>query len=515
MADRNGRKTVTSGGGRTMNCGIAAGGEIWARLHAVALTEPDRLAVIDGDERISFGALLLEAQRIAALIPSDARPLIGLEMGRSWRTIAAMIGVLHAGRAYVPIDPEYPVTRRRQIRDDARLNFLITDEERETQVVAVGDQYLVSHELNADAMYVIYTSGSTGVPKGVVVTQANVISLMDAASTALEMRPGQRWSVFHSFSFDFSVWETWGPLLSGGCAVLFDRATAIEPRLTLDLLEREHVNVLSMVPSAFTGLVHAAATAGRSLPELSCLIFGGEAVRLADVTRWWEAHVSPAAAVVNMYGITETTVHVTYCPLTPAVIASAIPGHTPIGVPLPNAEVLVSVDGGATTCAVGEPGEMIVFGAGVADGYLGRPDLTATKFPDVNGQRCYRSGDWGASTGDGSLVYVGRMDNQVKVRGHRIELGEIDDVLGRHAAVAAVACVVHRDSQRPDRLIAFVVSRDDSLDTRELRRWATRQVPGHLVPTRLVEVQELPITLNGKVDRTALAARAADLFTSP
>jgi acyl-coenzyme A synthetase/AMP-(fatty) acid ligase len=219
--------------------------------------------------------------------------------------------------------------------------------------------------------------------------------------------------------------------------------------------------------------------------------------------------------MINMYGITETTVHVTQCVLTPDLVAGAAPGRTPIGVPLPNARVRISLDGGVSPCADGELGEMVVFGGGVAAGYLGRPELSAERFPELDGQRGYRSGDWGVRTPEGTLLYIGRVDDQVKIRGHRIELGEIEGVLARHEDVAAAACVVHREPDRPDRLVACVVGRDGAPDARGIRRWLTGQVPHYLVPARIIGVDDLPTNASGKVDRAALTALATDSFRTP
>lgn len=485
-------------------------GSVLARLVEVASAAPTAPALVDGTLTMSYGDLLDAARGVASAIPADAGRLIGIRMGRNWSAVAAMIGVLATGRAYVPVDPSYPEPRQRYIEADAQLSHVVVDGPEGPRVLRVGDDR--GRAIPADTMYVIYTSGSTGAPKGVVVTQDNVMSLLDATAITLPIDEQPRWSIFHSLSFDFSVWEVWGALLSGGCGILVDRETAIDPRVFGELLARSRVNVLSIVPSAFSGLVRAATRSGLTLPDLTAVVFGGEAVRLGDVTQWWQAGVAPDCAMINMYGITETTVHVTACLLTPDLVAAAVPGRTPIGRPLPNATVRISRDGGDTTCADCEPGEMIVCGGGVAAGYLGRPDLTASRFPVLDGKRSYRSGDWGVRTAAGDLLYIGRVDAQVKIRGHRIELGEIEGVLEQHDDVAAAACVVHREDHRAERLVAYVVGRRAAPDARTLRQWMSGQVPSYLVPARIVAVDDLPTTANGKVDRSALTVLAAGLF---
>lgn len=495
-----------------MKAGFASApvGSVLNRLLDVAEARSVAPALIDGDIVISYGELLEAARALAAAMPADAGQLIGIRMGRSWSAVAAMIGVLLTGRAYVPVDPSYPEPRQRYIEADACLSHAVTDGPDGPAVALLSGG--LGHDVPDDTMYVIYTSGSTGAPKGVVVTQDNVLSLLDSAAATLPIREGRRWSVFHSLSFDFSVWEVWGALLSGGCAVLIDRETAIDPQVLGQMLAQAHVNVLSIVPSAFTGLARFAIRAGLTLPDLDMVIFGGEPVRLGDVTQWWQADVAPDCAMVNMYGITETTVHVTACQLTPSLIAAAAPGRTPIGRPLPNATVHISRDGGGTICADGEPGEMVICGNGVSAGYLGRPDLTTSRFPVLSGQRAYRSGDWGVRTANGDLLYVGRIDAQVKVRGHRVELGEIEGVLEQHDDIDAAACTVYRDADRPERLVAYVVGRDAAPDARAVRRWMSGQVPAHLVPARIVAVDDLPTTASGKIDRSALTKLATRLF---
>jgi amino acid adenylation domain-containing protein len=487
---------------------------VTARLTAVVAAHPDVVAVVDGDARVTYTDLLAEAGRIADLLPDDAAPLVGIQLERGWRAVAAMIAVLSRGRAYVPIDPAYPPSRREYLYADSAIGHVVVDDDTAGVVVRSlpgpePARVAVVAVVAADAMYVIYTSGSTGDPKGVVVTHDNVLALLDSAADVVPARPGRRWSVFHSFSFDFSVWELWAPLLSGGTAVLVGREAALDPKLVVDLLRRERVQVLSVVPSVFTGLLRGV---GAGLPELEQIVFGGEAIRVTDVEQWWRGGAAPACELVNMYGITETTVHVTAYPLTPQLLAGTEPGRTPIGKPLPHLTVRLSTDGGATFCPPGRPGEMIVSGGGVAAGYLGRPDLTAARFPVVDGERAYLSGDWAVADADGRLYYVGRVDDQVKIRGHRVELGEVENVLARHAGVAEAACVVHREPGRVDRLVGFVVAGEQDLDPRAVRRWLTGHVPSHMVPSRIFVVGALSLTASGKLDRGALAGQVGALF---
>jgi nonribosomal peptide synthetase DhbF len=484
-----------------------------ARLLATAQQHADDVAVLDGTHQIGYGQLVAEAQHIATAVPHHAGPLVGLALGRSWRAIAAMIGVLMTGRAYVPIDPTYPEARRAYIEADARLDTVLSDGADGNNVRArTVRPDAPAHDVTADAMYVMYTSGSTGDPKGVVITQANLLALIDGCAEAVPITTGQRWSVFHSFSFDFSVWEIWGCLLSGGCAVLVDRVTAFDPQRMLELLKRTKVEVLSIVPSAFGGLVQAAERTGLTLPKLGLVVFGGEAIRAHDVEHWWRSAVAPSAELINMYGITETTVHVTAGALTPDRLAAAAPGRTPIGRPLPHLQVLITDAGGALV-PDGTVGELVVTGTGVAAGYLGRPELTEQRFrPLVGGLVGYRSGDLAVrDAATDELFYAGRGDDQVKIRGHRVELGEIEAVLVRHPDIAAAACVCLHEPGRPDRLFACLVPAGADTEPAAVRRWLTQQVPSYLVPTRLFLVENLPLTASGKLDRAEVAATARTL----
>ncbi|MBD3003741.1 non-ribosomal peptide synthetase, partial [Streptomyces sp. 5-10] len=362
--------------------------------------------------------------------------------------------------------------------------------------------------------YVIYTSGSTGTPKGVVVPHVNVARLLQAARDRFGFGDGDVWTWFHSHAFDFSVWELWGALLLGGRLVVVPFETSRAPQEFLRLLEREGVTVLSQTPSAFYQLLWAEAQhtpAGAGL-ALRTVVFGGEALDPGRLVEWYARHRGDTPVLVNMYGITETTVHVTSLELDAAMAGEELPG-SPVGRPLDNTRVFV-LDGSLQPVPPGVVGELYVAGAGLARGYLGRGGVTgerfvACPFAVVAGERMYRTGDVVRWTADGVLEFVGRADDQVKIRGFRIEPGEVETVLAAHERVAQVGVVVREDEPGDRRLVAYVVPVEGVGSgglVSELREWARERLPDYMVPSAVVVLDGLPLTVNGKLDRAALPA---------
>ncbi|MEU3831006.1 amino acid adenylation domain-containing protein, partial [Streptomyces sp. NPDC029080] len=352
--------------------------------------------------------------------------------------------------------------------------------------------------------YVIYTSGSTGRPKGVVNTHHNVVRLFDATRRWFDFGPDDVWTLFHSYAFDFSVWELWGALLHGGRLVVVSYEVSRTPGAFLDLLAEHGVTVLNQTPSAFHQLAQADASGPRRL-ALRLVVFGGEALRLSRLADWYRRHPDDAPVLVNMYGITETTVHVTYQPLTRELVTGA--AASVIGTGIPDLRTYV-LDGALRLVPPGVVGELYVAGAGVARGYLGRPGLTAERFvadpyaPEP-GARMYRTGDLVRWNADGELEFVGRADHQVKIRGFRIEPGEIEAVLAGHPGVAEAAVVVHGEESGDARLVAYAVPRADQ-QIEDLREFMQERLPDHMVPATVVLLDRLPLTANGKLDKAAL-----------
>ncbi|MFY1679298.1 amino acid adenylation domain-containing protein [Streptomyces sp. WMMC905] len=505
------------------------------RYEAAALRHPDRTAVAHDGTGLAYADLSARARRLARLLAARGigpGSIVALALPRSPELVTGLLAVSLAGAAYLPLDPDYPADRLAYMMADARPAAVLTDAATaarlpEHDLPRITIDAATAADLPAgplrqeertrpltpdDAAYVIYTSGSTGRPKGVVVTHENVTRLFAATDHWFGFGPDDVWTLFHSYAFDFSVWELWGALLHGGRLVVVPHLTSRDPHAFRRLLAEEGVTVLNQTPSAFYQL----AAADREHPPgelaLRYVVFGGEALELGRLDDWYDRHADDAPVLVNMYGITETTVHVTHFPLDRATAAAAT--SSTIGVNIPDLRVYV-LDERLQPVPPGVTGEMYVAGRGVAAGYLGRPDLTATRFvadPHAHlfgesGVRMYRSGDLARRRADGTLEYFGRADQQVKIRGFRIEPGEIEAVLASHDAVADVAVVVREDTPGDRRLVAYAVPGREVPDlSRELREHAALALPVHMVPSAVVEVERLPLTGNGKLDRRALPA---------
>ncbi|WP_220449607.1 amino acid adenylation domain-containing protein, partial [Nonomuraea longispora] len=509
---------------------------------ARAAEQPQAVAVTGGDRSLTYAELdALAGRRASALRGMGVRAgdRVGLCLDRTPDLVITMLAVLKAGAVYVPMDPAYPAERLAYTAGDAALRVVVADRDFPAgdglsvvspEGLAASDGGGVPESGGPDgAAYVIYTSGSTGRPKGVVVPHRNVVALLTATQDDFGLGSGDTWSNFHSSAFDFSVWEIWGPLLTGGRLVLVPYWVSRSPEEFHELLVRERVTVLSQTPSAFAQLMEADRLRDERL-AVRLTVFGGETLDVRPLLGWFDRY--PGCRLVNMYGITETTVHVTAQTVTRG---DAIAGSRSVGRPLPGWHVYV-LDERGRPVPVGAPGEIHVGGTGVATEYLGRPELTAERFvPDpFAGGRMYRSGDRGRLRPDGRLEHLGRLDTQVKVRGFRIEPDEIRNVLLDDPAVTSAA-VVLRDG-RPDapgrtdtaghatgggpaaggeqavdhalaRLDAYVTPAD--VDPAEVRRRAAKVLPDHMMPATVTALPALPLTANGKLDARALPEPAS------
>ncbi|MFI0967599.1 non-ribosomal peptide synthase/polyketide synthase [Streptomyces sp. NPDC021080] len=483
---------------------------------------PAAVALTDGEVTLTYGELNARANRLAhALIDRGVGPeqRVALVLPRSAEQVVAVLAVLKAGGAYLPVDPQYPAARIAYLLQDARPALLVTTSRTGDLPGADPVDRLLLDAADLDGLpdtdpevsldpghpaYVIYTSGSTGNPKGVVVTHRNVVRLFGTTEKLFGFCAEDVWTLFHSYAFDFSVWELWGPLLYGGRLVVVDHETSRSPGRFLELLARERVTVLNQTPSAFYQLMQADAEHPREL-ALRTVVFGGEALEHARLASWYERHPDDAPLLVNMYGITETTVHVTYAALDRS--GGAVGG---IGTAVPDLRTYV-LDAHLRPVAPGVPGELYVAGPGLARGYLNRPGLTAGRFVadpfGPPGSRMYRSGDVVRRAADHSLRYVGRADQQVKVRGFRIELGEIEAALAEHPGVAQVAVLARQDRADDTRLVAYLVRAAGAAPgPADLRGHLRERLPEHMVPSAFVVLDALPLTANGKLDHRALPA---------
>ena len=488
---------------------------------------PDAIALTCGDHHLTYDELNRKANQLAnRLRENGVRPnvLVGLYMERSSDLVVAILAILKAGGGYLPIDLSYPPERVAFMLADSKAVVLLTHSrlhselpETEVQIVdidaAVSDRSpaaeanLAPSASTSDLAYVIYTSGTTGKPKGALVTHRNVGRLFTATDAWFGFNEQDVWTLFHSSAFDFSVWELWGALLYGGRLVVVPFAISRSPESYYELLEREKVTVLNQTPSAFRQLIRAEESNGPRPLSLRYVIFGGEALEMESLRPWFDRHGDQQPKLVNMYGITETTVHVTYRPLS----RSDVGGGSVIGVPIPDLRVHILEPNGQPA-PVGVPGEMFVAGAGVCDGYLHRDELTAQRFIEDtfsgDGGRLYRTGDQARRLAGGDIEYLGRIDHQVKIRGFRIELSEIETVLAGHGSVRECIVIAREDTPGDKRLTAYVVRSGQSSDgsVSELRRHLKTRLPEYMVPASFVFLDKFTLTNNGKVDRRALPA---------
>ncbi|WP_329182117.1 amino acid adenylation domain-containing protein (plasmid) [Streptomyces decoyicus] len=483
-----------------------------------------RRALTDGSRTYTYEELNAAANRLAhRLIGRGAGPgtFVGVCGDRSADLVVSILAVLKSGAAYVPLDPAYPAGRTEFILADTACRIVVGQDRHRTAFASVDYVPVEApagpggSDLNPETgvtaghpAYVIHTSGSTGTPKGVIVTHANADRLFHVCRDELGIAPVDSddvWTFFHSCAFDFSVWELWGALLHGGRLVIVPYTTSRSPDSFLRLLGEEGVTVLSQTPTAFRQLVRTAEAEGFPETGLRLIVFGGEALEPSSLRRWIERYGSGRPRLVNMYGITETTVHVTLRDITAADCAVS---RSPLGHPLRDLRVHV-LGPGLRPVAPGEQGEMYVGGAGVTLGYLNRPGLTAQRFvPDPFGglgQRLYRSGDLAVVTAGGELEFRGRADDQVQLRGFRVELGEIEAALSSFDEVREAAVTLRADALGEAMLVGYAVLSAGSTATADdlIRRLADR-LPGHMVPPVLVLLGSFPLTPNGKLDRTAL-----------
>ncbi|NEO97868.1 MAG: amino acid adenylation domain-containing protein [Symploca sp. SIO2E9] len=494
---------------------------------------PNAIALVFENQQLTYQQLNCRANQLAHYLQSvgvGADVLVGLCVERSLEMVVGILGILKAGGAYVPLDPDYPTERLSFMLEDAQVSVILTQQQlleslRQDQArvicldtnwetIAKNSESNLTHTATGSNLaYVIYTSGSTGKPKGVLVNHSNVVRLFAATDSWYHFNSQDVWTLFHSYAFDFSVWEMWGALLYGGKLVVVPYLVTRSPESFHQLLSQEKVTILNQTPSAFRQLIQTeeSITTTNNL-NLRLVIFGGEALELNSLRPWFQRHGDQKPQLVNMYGITETTVHVTYRPLSLADLEGAA---SVIGRPIPDLQVYL-LDQYLQPVPIGVPGEMYVGGSGVTRGYLNRSELTAQRFisnpfSDNPQGQLYKTGDLARYLANGELEYLGRIDNQVKIRGFRIELGEIEALLTQHPNVWESVVMMREDEAGDKRLVAYAVPQSNSSPTAaQLRQFLEAKLPAYMVPNAFVILESLPLTANGKINRPALPAPDLD-----
>ncbi|MBN2391818.1 MAG: amino acid adenylation domain-containing protein [Anaerolineae bacterium] len=501
---------------------------IHRRFERQAAQTPEAVAVVYAEpgkprQTLTYGDLNARANQLAQHLQElgvGPEVPVAICVARSTVMLVGMLGILKAGGAYLPIDPAYPPDRQAFMLADTQTPVLLTesalvDALPSTQahiicldadwpaIAAHADTNLDDSAQGHNLAYVIYTSGSTGQPKGVEIAHQSVINLIEATRPVFGFNADDVWTVFHSYAFDFSVWEIWTPLLCGSRLVIVPQTVVQSPTAFLELLRAEHVTIVNQTPSALQRLVDLHDAADPLSLRLICC--GGEAMprALAQKVLAWDI------PLWNFYGPTESTVWAACGQVTTAGDAPSVP----VGQPLGNIRLYI-LDQALQPVPVGIPGELYISGVGLARGYFNRPQLTAEKFvpnpfSTEPGARLYKTGDAARYLENGDIEFLQRLDNQVKIRGFRVELGEIESALARHPAVRQAVAVVHPGTDGDPRLITYWTTSDPSIDhpaTGELQNFLKQRLPAYMIPGAFVHLDALPLTPNGKIDRRRLPA---------
>ncbi|NOQ70383.1 MAG: amino acid adenylation domain-containing protein [Crocinitomix sp.] len=493
---------------------------ILSRFNKSVEENPNSIALKVADQLITYKELDERSGQLAMTLHENygvkTEDLIVLHTSRSEWMLICILGVLKAGAAYVPVDPDYPFERFAYILTNSGAKLLLTDLElnaekiAETKALKVVDVTQVEFSKKTfevaikanNLAYIIYTSGTTGKPKGVLIEHGNVNRLLFNESDLFDFNSSDKWSLFHSYCFDFSVWEMYGALLKGGTLVMVPKEIAQDSIAFYDFLKDEEITVLNQTPTAFRSLsLHNKNRFFTHPLNLRYVIFGGESLSPFTLEHWHKAFSE--CKLINMYGITETTVHVTYKEITSIEIQS---NKCNIGLPIPTLSCYV-LDNDLKPCPVGVVGELFVGGAGVARGYHMQPELTKQRFlqsPFYADQRIYKSGDFAKILPNGDLEYIGRKDDQVKIRGHRIELSEVEIAIQSHEMVEAAVIITLKNEAEEHELIAYLILLDAENEVPNFRLDLSKKLPAYMVPSQFMILDEFPLTSNGKLNKEAL-----------
>ncbi|AXG70691.1 tyrocidine synthase 3 [Kordia sp. SMS9] len=490
----------------TETSGFANDTNIVKMFETAAKNNPNNIAVSYGTHSLTYQELDNASNQFANYLQQEHAikngDLVAVSLDRTEWLLVTILGILKTGSAYVPVDPEYPQSRIAYIEEDSACKITINEEtlqdfqnNQNTYTTAAINTKIVPSQV----AYVIYTSGSTGKPKGVAVAHKNVLSLLFPDKNLFDFNNQDVWMLFHSYSFDFSVWEIFGALLYGGKLVVLKASEAKDPFRCWEIITNQKVSILNQTPSSFYSLSEVFNVTSKS-HQLRYVIFGGEALHPEKLKKWYQKNKK--TQLINMYGITETTVHVTYKKIEANDIESE---ESRLGWFLPTLHGYV-LDENKNLLPNGIPGELYVAGHGVSLGYLNNETLTRERFienPHKKGETIYKTGDRVKfSLDNDEIIYLGRVDEQVKIRGFRIELGEIESVLSRHDAIKNVV-VIAKEINNEKQLVTYVVCHKN-ITTSELRKFIAKFLPSHMIPSHYYSLDEIPVTSNGKLDKNAL-----------
>ncbi|SEO94846.1 surfactin family lipopeptide synthetase A [Flavobacterium sp. CF108] len=473
----------------------------------------DNTALVLGNETLSYKELNERANQVARLLRAkglEREGVVGILMEKSFEVIIGMLGILKAGGVYVPIDVNYPQNRIDYIVENSGLKMILTIPEFENIVdkkdvsnifISEADQIKDTSNLDIvnspnDMCYIIYTSGTTGVPKGVMVEHRNVVRLLFNKGFQFDFTDKDVWTMFHSHCFDFSVWEMYGPLLYGGVLIIITTLEARDPSRFVKIMEDNKVTVLNQTPTSFYNLIRESIEKNANLKALRYVVFGGEALTPSKLNHWRDLY--PNTKLINMYGITEVTVHMTYKEIGDAEIQHSISN---IGKALPTGSIYL-LDNNMKPVPVGVIGEIYVGGEGVARGYMNNKELTDSRFiknPFKEGDRLYRSGDLAVLLENGDLEYKRRSDNQIQLKGFRIELKEIEHHLYQHKLIDNAVVIMRVSKKDEPYLCAYYVGKEE-LDINNLRSYLEELLPHYMIPSFYVKIEEMPFTSNNKID---------------
>lgn len=508
-----------------------------AQLALQAQRTPTAPALVMGDRVVTYAALEERSNQLAHYLQTagvDNTSLVPVCLDRSPEMVIAILGIMKAGGAYLPIDPGYPEDRVAYMLQDSKARMVISSSADKEKPEKTGQVRIISLDEEAAVIsgypvtapqtlpvpsqlaYVIYTSGSTGLPKGAMIEHAGMLNHLYAKVNDLRMNAASIVAFTAAFTFDISVWQMFSALLCGGCTIIYPTDTILQPAALMQAVEKDKVTILEVVPSYLSAIL--ATVRGVSLRQLQYLLVTGETLPRQLLAEWFSHKDYGSIPVVNAYGPTEASDDITHHFMTEAPEHSSVP----LGKPIQNLHIYI-LDAAMQLCPIGVAGEICVSGIGVGRGYLNRPELTAEKFikdPFRDGDvRMYRTGDLGKWLPDGTVLHLGRIDDQVKIRGYRIELGEIERVIEKSGMVKQVVVITKADQYQQLQLVGYVAGQEN-FDKDELLAYLKTKLPEYMVPSQWMVLPEMPLSANGKINRKALPEPetgpvSADLYVAP